>query len=202
MPIRRTSYLPSQVSWGTWSDIFTDLDLWRPVVKHICRTGGLSSAEKIETGFPGSCAVFLADAHVVVKLFSPFLYGDFLKEREIYQLIGERFDQMPGLLAEGILRDRIDWPYLVLVQNEGAWRVSALIDWADAEVGAREYEWVALWFGLCGRDPGMFREVLSAYDPQLLLDDRLRRSLIAYTFLHRFGLGSLLLFGAMTVTLP
>jgi hygromycin-B 7''-O-kinase len=77
--------------------------------------------------------------------------------------------------------------HLLLVKRLGEWRMSGLIDWADALVGVREYEWVALWFGLCGQEVEMFREVLTAYEPEIRLDNAFRRRMMAYTLIHRFG---------------
>lgn len=62
-----------------------------------------------------------------------------------------------------------------------------MIDLGDAEVGAVEYEWVALWFGLCGRDPDLFRGILLEYDPGHQFNEAFRHRMLAYTFIHRFG---------------
>jgi hygromycin-B 7''-O-kinase len=298
----RTAYLPADVGWHNWGRFFTDVSLWRPVVKRIYRRTGISPAKQVETGFPGSCAVFVVDGQTVLKLFPPLFPADFAKEREVYHLLGERITALPRLLAEGVYLDQIEWPYLILefrpgraireaysaistankrslarqlgqvirqvhltplanalqfdtdpeawrrflqerrraclrelrqesplserllrevgpflesiellpegfapvlinadltedhlllVRDGTNWRISALIDWADAEVGAPEYEWVTYWFSLCRQDKEMFKETLRAYDPALVLDDEFRRRMLAYTFLHRFGAGIL-----------
>jgi Ser/Thr protein kinase RdoA (MazF antagonist) len=76
----------------------------------------------------------------------------------------------------------------VLVEGaDGGWQLSCLIDWADAEVAGAVYEWVALWFGFCDRDPGLLRATLAAYDPSLPIDAPFVESILAYTLLHRFG---------------
>lgn len=258
----------------------------------------MGSAKEIETAFPGTCAVFLVDRELVLKLYPPFLVSDFFKEREIVERIGGQISALPRLLATGVYRDRIDWPYLIfeyrrgqpirelraelgpgekqtlaseighlirqvhetplvdfvsidgrsqawsrflekrraaclgelsnrtsltdpildevsafldtveltspgftpllinadltedhllLLQQGRAWRISALLDWADAEAGAADYEWVALWFGLCDRDPDMFRQIIWAYNPTLTLEASFHNRVLAYTFLHRFG---------------
>jgi len=297
----RTAHLPATLDWSTWSQLFVDGRTWRPVVERICHGMGVT-ATTVKTGDPGTCAVFVVDRRVVVKLYPPLLPHDFAKERDVYRLLRNRLDRLPGLLAEGVYHDRIDWPYLVLefcpgtpirdvygalhrtdewriaetlgravrtvhdtpldgvtafatdhaawaaflhrrraecmgelqaetqlpatvrreidaflttvlpelrtdatplrllhadltedhlllVQDDAGWRVSALLDWADAEVGAPPYEWIALWFGLCNRNPAFFHNVLRAYDPGLALDERFYRHALAYTFLHRFGAG-------------
>jgi len=292
--------LPAKPSWTEWSHIFTDLDLWRPVVSLICQLTGLTQASKIRSGYPGSCAVFVVDDQVVVKLFPPQLQRDYYKEREVYRLLTSRLYCLPRLMATGILRDKIDWPFLLLEYCEGTpirqarmymsdgerlalartlgqiirtihdttldnlvnfdagaaawrgflakrrettvarfrqetslsetvlsqiepfldsmqlappqfqpvlinadltgdhlllerrngrWRISAIIDWADAEIGSAAYEWVALWLGLCNRDLDMFCQLLHQYDPSIVYDLHFRCLLLAHTFLHRFGPG-------------
>ena len=278
--------------------IFLELDLWQPVVKRICQDTAVSPAQHIESGFPGSCAVFVVDGQVVVKLYPPMVVRDFWREQEVYGLLDGRLPHLPRLLGSGVYQDQIDWPYLLLefcegvairevfgeigpanrlllarelgemlrvvhetavvhvtafdpspaawakfvanrrahclselrekdilpegvlaelapflqqvsvgderpilinadltedhlllVKHDDQWHISALIDWADAEVGALEYEWIALWFGLCQRDGAMFREVLRVYDPNLQLNEAFLERVMAYTLLHRFGAG-------------
>ena len=66
--------------------------------------------------------------------------------------------------------------HLLLLYRFGTWRISALIDWADAEVGSPEYEWVAYWFILCRQNAAMFRETLRVYDPAEIIAHVLGRS--------------------------
>lgn len=313
----RTDYLPTADNWAEWGAIFTDASLWEPVVGRICEQNGIEVGAEIQSGYPGSTAVFIVDKTAVVKIFPPFLVQDYHLEIEIYNLVDTRLDPyLPELLAHGIYPDRIDWPYLVMsflpgqpirevrevISDEnkravarqlgwyirrlhstpldgakilqveradwiaflverrkrcleelrdktdlplsvlrevayflnsgvlrpdgdfrplllngdftedhlllekrlGEWRISGLIDWADALAGEREYEWIALWFGLCSQDVPMFREVLQAYDPTIQLNNRFRQRMLAFTFIHRFGpelLGELLKQpGAPTIT--
>ncbi|MCA9933046.1 MAG: aminoglycoside phosphotransferase family protein [Ardenticatenaceae bacterium] len=290
-----TSFLPPINNWSDWSAMFTDAALWQPVVRRICRQHGLT-AGTVKAGFPGTCAVFVVDEQVVVKLYPPMLPQDFLREREVYQTLQHPF--LPPLLGDGVYADRIEWPYLLLSfragrpirevfdeiapaqrlalgqelgtalrqlhaapisglrhfemspqawqrqlrqnaaanlaklrdagyltavtinelaemmqgwqgerpssplhllnadltedhlllrREAGRWRIAALIDWADAEVGTAVYDWIALWYSLCRRDAAFFRAILHAYDPTLRLDAAFRRQLFTYTFLHRFG---------------
>jgi hygromycin-B 7''-O-kinase len=290
--------LPAAVSWDNWGSLFLEVDLWRPVVRRICQASAVTSANHIEAGFPGGCAVFIVDRQVVIKLYPPMMQRDFYREREVYGLLAGRLPHLPRWLGDGIYPDQIDWPYLLLefregvairdvfeeitpdnrlqiarelggmlrivhdtavadltafypspaawaqflakrradciaelrqksylpetvlaelaafiraidlrverpilinadltedhlllIKRENQWHISALIDWADAEVGAPEYEWIALWFGLCQRDGAMFREILRVYDPGWRLDDAFLDRVMAFTLLHRFGAG-------------
>ncbi len=313
----RTNYLPTVDNWAEWGAAFTDTSLWEPVVRRICRATGVTTAENISAGYPGSSAVFIVDEAVVVKIFAPFLTHDYHQEVETYQLIDTRLDPyLPELLAHGVYPDKIDWNFLImefmhgrpirevrveippeekaaiaqelgwyirrlhntpldsasyiktstadwfaflkerrkrcleelrdqtdiplsvlreifyllasdalrppkdfrpsllngdftedhllLEKRLGQWRISGLIDWADSLVGAVEYEWVALWFGLCGQDVLMFRDIMKAYDPDLQLNREFRDRMMAFTFIHRFGpevIGELLKqSGAPTIT--
>ena len=94
--------------------MFLDADIWHPIVKHICQKHGLAEARIVEAGYPGTCAVFVVDSCVVVKLYPPMLPDDFHKERAVYQALHDRLPQMAGLLAYGTVQDQIEWPYLCL----------------------------------------------------------------------------------------
>lgn len=295
----RTSYLPVVDNMGSWSRIFTETRLWQTVVSDICRSTGLADGRQIDSAFPGTCAVFIVDWAIVVKVFPPFLSGDCRSELEVYRILAAQLEPyVPELLAHGVFLDRVDWSYLVLsfkpglairevrpyllpansqsialelgwiietlhelpltesdvfddrpeawrafvrerleqslielngvlsapllretaeflqhtllleqpdsfrpcllngdltedhlllVEQFGEWRISAVIDWADALAGAVEYEWVAMWFGLCAQDLVMFRAILRSYDPAIRLDYYFRERMMAYTLIHRFG---------------
>ena len=65
--------------------------------------------------------------------------------------------------------------------------MASIIDFGDAKVGLRDYEWMPLWFGLFDKDIGAMHEFLKAYDPVLMTDDELPRRMVAWTLLHDFG---------------
>jgi hygromycin-B 7''-O-kinase len=293
--------LPVPQSWHEWSRMFTDTGLWRPAVQQICRERGVTAADEVAAGYPGTCAVFVVDGRVVVKLYPPMLHRDYWREREVYRLLDGRLGGvLPAVLADGIFHDQIEWPYLILefrpgqairevwevvpadnrralagelgelirvvhdtplagvqhfdlrpeawqafvrqrqaavlaelrqkaglpegvlaeigelfaqgepappaadfrpclvngdltedhlllVEEAGRWRISALIDWADADSRAPAYEWPALWFDACRQDTFMLRQFLHGYDPTLVVDESFAREAMAYTFLHLFG---------------
>jgi len=242
-------------------------------------------------GFPGTCAVFIVNSTIVIKIFPTMVAADWSRERAVYRLLSGRVQEMPRLLADGFFRDRIDWPYLVtsflpgmawrearrvitaagrlalgnvlgeclrrvhevpltpdpdwppnawpslvaarlkaapdalraraglpepviaaavtllrdmdwfanapclvhadltedhilVTRRNGHWAMTGLIDWADTEVADPTYEWVALYFGYCGRDAAQFRAVLDGYGAAALPSPR---RMLACTLLHRFG---------------
>ena len=76
----------------------------------------------------------------------------------------------------------------ILLKREGSeWRVTSLIDFGDAKIGVRDYEWMPLWLGLFDRDAGAMRAFLGSYDRRLLTDDELPQRIMAWTLLHDFG---------------
>ena len=76
----------------------------------------------------------------------------------------------------------------VMLQRHGeAWAISGLLDFADARVAPREYEWVALWFSALDRDLSSLESFMRGYDPTQTLDQAFLRQGMAYTFLHEFG---------------
>ena len=132
--------LPAIRDWSEWSTVFTNADLWRPAVERLwaaepslaARTG-VGRIETMTAGFPGTCAVFILNGTAVIKLFPPLVAGDFDRERAVYRLLDSRLPEMPHLLADGVLRDRIDWPYLVTAFLPGvAWR-EARVAMSDAQ---------------------------------------------------------------------
>ena len=76
----------------------------------------------------------------------------------------------------------------VMLQRHGdVWAISGLIDFADARVAPREYEWVALWFSALARNTSGLEACMKGYDPAQVLDEAFLRQAMAYTFLHEFG---------------
>jgi len=291
--------LPFVNDWATWSTIFTDVAVWRPIIERVWRmdgqlrhASGLERPTVVAGGYPGTCAVFVVDDVAVIKFFPPMVAHDIERELAAYRLLHDRLPKMPRLLGYGRYQDRIEWPYLVvsflpgeawreagrrvppiqaagimtelghiiraghdirlpssgswpaasawellvqsrlaragddlrhgthlfgaiieeiefmlsrwkwhgepvhllhsdltedhllIAESHGNWSITGLIDWADAEVGPRVYDWVALWFSICRREPALFRAFLRGYGAPPEVDVR---QLAAMTFLHRFG---------------
>lgn len=125
--------LPAVKDWAEWVAIFTDVGLWRPVVDQLWQqddrlraASGINVPARVESGYPGTCAVFVVDETAVIKFFPPMVARDFDRELAVYQLIHGRVARTPALLAHGRFHDRIEWPYLVVSRLPGeAWREEA-----------------------------------------------------------------------------
>lgn len=290
----RPAGFPLEIGWHNWQSLFTDATLWQAVVNDITEALGLAGSPPLRAGYPGTCAVFIVEQQCVFKFFPPMVAEDCAREHLVYQLLDARVPAMPHLLAAGVYRERVDWPFLVfsfvpgvairecfvdlpscdrralarevgwllrqvhdtavsettlskswpdfmarrqaaclqelrniplfgphlleqieqfltamepelrtmpavllhadltedhafVMPDEHSWRLTAVIDWADAQLGPQPLEWVAAWFGFCQRDPYMFEALVTAAAPYTLMDAHFRRQMLALTFLHPFG---------------
>lgn len=131
-----TEYLlPDVREWAEWGPLFGDAALWPPVVRRIWagdaalqQATGITTPTHIAAGYPGTCAVLIVDGTAVIKIFPPPLANDFARERAVYRLPGLALPFAPELLADGVWRDRVEWPYLVFAYLPGA-------AWRDARPG-------------------------------------------------------------------
>ena len=82
--------------------------------------------------------------------------------------------------------------HVLCAPSDDGWRIEALIDFGDAKIGAREYEWMPIWLGFCERNPALARAYLDAYDPGLISDRQFPERAIAWSLLHDFGTDELI----------
>jgi hygromycin-B 7''-O-kinase len=89
----------------------------------------------------------------------------------------------PVLLHTEVLDEHV-----LVVEEGGVWRPSALIDFADGRVGHPFYEFGALIEFIFKGEPGCLRACLEAYGtpPDAFTDD-LENELLAWYLLHQFG---------------
>ena len=110
--------LPPIDTWEQWAAVFTDVDLWKPVVSEICAREGITSYT-IEAGYPGTNAVFLLDRKYVIKVYNP-VWKDFAVERELHAALEDnRMVPLPKMVSSGQFVDRIEWDYLITDFVEG-----------------------------------------------------------------------------------
>lgn len=94
-----------------------------------------------------------------------------------------RSKRIPRVVVHGDLES----DHILLKREESEWRVSSLIDFGDAKIGVRDYEWMPLWLDLFDRDDEAMRTFLGSYDRSLLTDAELPQRVMAWTLLHDFG---------------
>lgn len=123
----RCYLLPEIQTWTEWGRTFTDVTLWAPAVREICRLESIQF-ERIAPGLPGTNAVFVLDGRTdggasrryVIKIYCPFCLEDYDLECELYPLLESCVHvPAPRLLAQGVWHDRIDWPYIVMTYLPG-----------------------------------------------------------------------------------
>ncbi len=86
-----------------------------------------------------------------------------------------------------VVHGDLESDHVLLSRTDGQWRVSAIIDFGDARIGVRDYEWMPLWLGLFDRNIDEMHAFLKSYDPTLLSDTSLPHRVITWTLLHDFG---------------
>lgn len=91
--------------------------------------------------------------------------------------------RIPRVVVHGDLES----DHILLGRREGEWGINSVIDFGDAKIGVRDYEWMPLWLGLFDRDIEAMRVFLDAYDRSLLTDEEFPRRVMAWTLLHDFG---------------
>ena len=106
-------------------------------------------------------------------------------------------EQIPGFLASvaleqderrALLHTELMREHVFAAPTAGGWRLSGLIDFEPAMIGAPEYEFASVGlFVSCG-DRALLRRYLLAYGyPPGALDRGLRRRLLAWALLHRYS---------------
>ena len=86
-----------------------------------------------------------------------------------------------------VVHGDLESDHILLTRTDGEWKITSVIDFGDATIGVRDYEWMPLWLGLFDRDIEAMRVFLEAYDQSLLTDAEFPRRVMAWTLLHDFG---------------
>lgn len=92
------------------------------------------------------------------------------------------------------LRDRVlltgeYTPFNLLVERDGGgWQLTGMIDFGDAMIGPREYDWLGPSLFSCGGDAELVGALLRGYHgSDVARDDSLRRRLLTIALLHRYA---------------
>jgi hygromycin-B 7''-O-kinase len=108
--------LPAVTDDETFPAFRADPAQWLPVARDIVRGHGLACASP-HVFATGANLVLALDEKLILKLFPPFLRGQFVSERgTLTQLHGRLRVAIPEIVAEG---ERDGWPYLVMTRLSG-----------------------------------------------------------------------------------
>lgn len=84
-----------------------------------------------------------------------------------------------------LLHTEIMREHLLVDRASGAWRVTGLVDFEPAMIGAPEYELSSIGVFVCGGEPGLLRALLQASGGAI--DDELPLRIMAQALLHRYS---------------
>lgn len=123
------------------------------------------------------------------EVAEPALWEGILSEPVVAEIPGFLASVLDGdeAVSLALLNGDLTEDHILLEQRNGRWHISGLIDFGDALVGSRDYEWIALWFSALDRDYASLSAFMAAYDSHLKLDDAFFARAMAFTFLHEFG---------------
>jgi hygromycin-B 7''-O-kinase len=111
---------PEDLVRDHWSSIFTDAQVWRPLIEEIWRREGLGAVGAVDGGLPGSNAVFRVNAQYWVKIAWPRYMDDLAREAEILGMIGDSVEiPAPRPIARDVLHGTMRWEYLVMTHVPG-----------------------------------------------------------------------------------
>jgi hygromycin-B 7''-O-kinase len=111
-----TASLPAFIDYEPFRIWRTDLTHWLPIALDIARSHGLACTTP-QVFATGTNLVMALDGKLILKIFPPFLRGQFTSERStLAQLRGRLRIAIPEIVVEG---ERDGWPYLVITRLSG-----------------------------------------------------------------------------------
>lgn len=114
--------LPGFTNPGSLNTFRADPAEWLPIARDIASSHGLSCAAP-HVFATGTNLVLALDEKLILKIFPPFLRGQFVSELStLAQLRGRLRVAIPEIVAEG---ERDGWPYLVISRLDGVLGVDA-----------------------------------------------------------------------------
>ncbi|WFU17353.1 aminoglycoside 3'-phosphotransferase/choline kinase family protein [Bradyrhizobium sp. CB3481] len=111
-----TASLPLFTAYESFSAFRADPAQWLPISRDIARSHGLACTAP-HVFATGTNLVLGLDEKLILKVFPPFLRGQFNSERStLAQLRGQLRIPIPEIVVEG---ERDGWPYLVITRLSG-----------------------------------------------------------------------------------
>jgi hygromycin-B 7''-O-kinase len=111
-----TAALPAFTDYEPFRAWRADTAQWLPITHDIARGHGLASTTP-HVFATGTNLVLALDEKLILKIFPPFLRGQFASERStLAQLHGKLRIAIPEIVVEG---ERDGWPYLVITRLSG-----------------------------------------------------------------------------------
>jgi len=111
-----TASLPAFTDYEAFRPFRADPAQWLPIALDIARSHGLACTEP-QIFSTGTNLVVGLDEPLILKIFPPFLRGQFASERaSLVQLRGRLAVPIPEIVLEG---ERDQWPYLVITRVYG-----------------------------------------------------------------------------------
>ena len=111
-----TASLPAFTDYESFRPFRADPSQWLPIARDIARSHGLACTAP-HVFATGTNLVLALDEKLILKIFPPFLRGQFASERStLAQLRGHLRVPIPEIVAEG---ERDGWPYLVITRLSG-----------------------------------------------------------------------------------
>jgi hygromycin-B 7''-O-kinase len=84
-----------------------------------------------------------------------------------------------------LLHTEVMREHLLADNHDGTWRLTGLVDFEPAMIGAPEYEFASVGIFVACAEPGLFRACLDAYGMKPDADQAPR--IMAYALLHRYS---------------
>jgi len=111
-----TAALPAFTDYERYRPFRGDPARWLPIAHDIARSHGLACTAP-HVFATGTNLVLALDENLILKIFPPFLHGQFDSERgTLSQLRGKLRIAIPEIVVEG---ERDGWPYLVITRLSG-----------------------------------------------------------------------------------
>jgi hygromycin-B 7''-O-kinase len=111
-----TAALPAFTGYESFTPFRADPAQWLPIAHDIARSHGLA-CNAPHVFATGTNLVLALDEKLILKIFPPFLRGQFASERStLAQLLGKLRIAIPEIVAES---ERDGWPYLVITRLSG-----------------------------------------------------------------------------------